>query len=57
MREMGKDWHKDNQRGKDEDDKRNWIWVKDSKLLSLNTNIKGIVGRGNYETLNKKKIV
>lgn len=31
-----------------DDDNRNWIWVKDSKLL-LNTDIKGIDGKGNYE--------
>ena len=35
-----------------DDNKRKWIWVKFSKLLSLKSNIKGIVGRGNYENLN-----
>lgn len=27
----------------DDYDKRNWIWLKDSKVLSLNSNIKAIV--------------
>lgn len=27
-----------------DDDDRNWIYVKDSTLLSVSTNIKGIVG-------------
>lgn len=36
-----------------DDDEKNWIWVKDSKLLSLSSHIKGIVGRGNYTTLKK----
>ena len=37
---------RDNRRETDDDDKRNWIWVKDSKPLSLNANIKGLVGGG-----------
>ena len=48
---------RDNQRETDDDDKRNWIWVKDSKPLSLNTNIKGIVGKGNYETFKKRSLI
>lgn len=49
--EMGKEKKKkerrrDNHRETDDDDRRNWIWVKDSKPLSLNANIKGLVGRG-----------
>lgn len=32
MTEMGKERHRDNQREKDDDDKRNWMWVRDSKL-------------------------
>lgn len=38
----------------DDDDERNWIWVKDSKLLSLSSNIKDIVGKRNYKTSKKK---
>lgn len=38
----------------DDYDKRNWIWLKDNKVLSLNSNIKAIAGWENYETLKKK---
>lgn len=41
-----KERRRDNHRETDDDDRRNWIWVKDSKPLSLNANIKGLVGRG-----------